>query len=153
MPQSGLRPVETVTDAATGRSVPGAQVLVTTNGTTHAVIYAPSDVGLTSPVANPLTVDSAGNYTYRVAPPGDYDELVGGQHFLVSIEADSDPFVFTQVVPATTWTVPHGLGRSPAAVTVRLPTGELVIADVIDVDSNTIAVRWASPTTGTVAIL
>jgi hypothetical protein len=153
MPQSGLRPVATVTDAATGRSVLGAQVLVTTDGTTHATIYAPADTGLAAPIANPLTVDSAGNYTYRVSPPGEYDELIGGEHFPVDITSDGEPFVFTQVSPSTTWTVPHGLGRSPAAVTVRLPSGEQVLADVVDVDSNTIAVRWATPSTGTVEVL
>lgn len=54
-----------VTDEYTGLPVPGASIYVYNQDGTAATVY--SDVGLTSVLAQPLTTDQFGNYTYYAA--------------------------------------------------------------------------------------
>jgi hypothetical protein len=117
------------------------------DGTTPAVVYG--DTG--QPLSNPVTTDSRGDLTF-LAAEGEYLLLPpwGGQAVRVRLAAPAGPaFTYTQVPPATTWTVPHGLGRHPELI-VRLADGRRVLPDATDIDLNTVVLSWANLSTGTV---
>lgn len=54
---------------------------------------------------------------------------------------------FTQSTPAATWVVTHNLGRAPIVGGV-IVGGEYVFANLVQVDSNTLNVVFASPQSG-----
>jgi hypothetical protein len=60
---------------------------------------------------------------------------------------DAVPFVFVQSTPLQTWVVTHGKGRS---VQLRLTDldGNSMSAEAVDIDENTIEVRFGAPETG-----
>lgn len=60
-------------------------------------------------------------------------------------------YVHTQGTAAGTWTIPHGLGRIPHAVTVYI-AGELVDTDT-HVDAIYVVLTFAAPAAGVAHIL
>jgi hypothetical protein len=59
--------------------------------------------------------------------------------------------VHTQASPAATWSITHGLGRVPHAVTVYIG-GEQVFTDC-QVDATTVVLTFPSPMTGEAHVL
>ena len=65
--------------------------------------------------------------------------------------ASDKTFVFTQGVPATTWTIQHNLGKFPSVGvvdTASVANGQLYYGDVKYIDSNNLTVTFASQFSG-----
>jgi hypothetical protein len=65
----------------------------------------------------------------------------------ISASGGSGDYTHNQAVPATTWTITHGLGRYPS-VTVVDSAGSVVEGDVQYVSSNQITCTFASAFSG-----
>lgn len=62
--------------------------------------------------------------------------------------AEADKYYHhVQGVPATVWTIAHNFGRPPN-VRLRKQDGTWAIADLLDLDNNTVQVTWAGATGG-----
>ena len=65
--------------------------------------------------------------------------------------ASDKTFVFTQGVPATTWTIQHNLGKFPSVGvvdTASVANGQLYYGDVKYIDSNNLTITFASEFSG-----
>lgn len=58
-------------------------------------------------------------------------------------------FTFTQSTPLLVWNVVHGLGRFPA-VSVVDSAGDIVLGDVVYIDSTRLTVTFGAPFSGAV---
>lgn len=56
-------------------------------------------------------------------------------------------FTFTQLTPAATWTIAHGLGKMPA-VSVVDSSGSVVVGEVNYTDLNTLIVSFSAAFAG-----
>lgn len=56
-------------------------------------------------------------------------------------------YVFIQGSPAATWNITHGLGKFPSVVTVD-STKDVVIGEVVYIDTNSVEVKFGGSTTG-----
>jgi hypothetical protein len=56
-------------------------------------------------------------------------------------------FVFTQVAPATSWPVPHNLGKFPS-VSVVDSGGSWILPSILYVDSNNVTINFGAATSG-----
>lgn len=56
-------------------------------------------------------------------------------------------FVFTQSVPATSWTIVHDLGKNPAVAVVD-SAGAWVVGDVTYIDINTLRIDFVGGFSG-----
>jgi hypothetical protein len=59
-----------------------------------------------------------------------------------------DSFTFTQAVPSSSWSIPHGLGRYPS-VAVSDSTGRLIEGDVQYLSTNTLTIDFSGAFAGT----
>lgn len=64
---------------------------------------------------------------------------------------DGVAYVHLQTTPASTWTIPHGLGRQPHTVSV-FQNGEQVFTDT-EVDPINVVLTFPSPESGEAHIL
>ena len=66
----------------------------------------------------------------------------------------SSSFVFTQVTPAATWTINHGLNATPVSCTVVNVAGFQIVAEVEHKPSGLqTIVRFASPVAGSARLI
>lgn len=61
-------------------------------------------------------------------------------------------FTFTQVTPASSWSITHNLGRKPLSILVTV-SDVVVTTDVSTPDANTVYVAFSSPTAGRVDLV
>lgn len=71
---------------------------------------------------------------------------VGYTQLLVFVGGDPGHYTHTQSAPAAAWIVEHHLGRHPTTDVIL--AGEVVDADVIHNDLDSLTVTFPSPTTG-----
>lgn len=57
-------------------------------------------------------------------------------------------YVHVQNSASATWTVNHNLGRFPGSVRVLSPGGVEVEAEVLDISSSQLSIRFAAPAAG-----
>ena len=72
-------------------------------------------------------------------------------NFTLASTSQDKTFVFTQGIPATTWTIQHNLGKFPsvgAVDTASVANGQLYYGDVKYIDSNNLTVTFASEFSG-----
>lgn len=67
--------------------------------------------------------------------------------------AGAEPYEHVQAAPATVWTIPHGLGRAPAALSVYDSGGSEVWGDVDVVDEDTAVVTFTTAFGGKALVL
>mgnify|MGYP000123463244 CR=1 FL=1 len=68
-------------------------------------------------------------------------------NFTFGDNAGDKTFVYDQAVPATTWTVQHGLNKFPS-ITVVDSAKTVVIGDYIYVDNNNVILEFSAPFAG-----
>lgn len=95
----------------------------------------PIQISIEEPAPIEITVGQSG-------PPGQPGASAG-----------AEAFEYVQSVPASSWTVPHGLGRRPSSVAVYDATDDEVIVGVRVIDLNTIEITAAAPFAGRVEVL
>ena len=72
-------------------------------------------------------------------------------NFTLASASQDKTFVFTQGVPAVTWTIQHNLGKFPSVSvvdTVNTVNGQVYYGDVKYIDSNNLTVTFASQFSG-----
>ena len=79
------------------------------------------------------------------------DYLISLLTYDVAGQTGDKTFVFTQGIPAITWTIQHNLGKFPsvgAVDTASVANGQLYYGDVKYIDSNNLTVTFASEFSG-----
>jgi hypothetical protein len=116
----------------------------------HSALFA--DQAGTVPLPNPLNMDANGFLDFYV-DNGDIWVFAGKQAFYVIVELDEtlnqvwpSTYQHNHTVPATMWTINHGLESHPA-VSV-LVGGQIELADVVYIDLNSLTIEFATPTVG-----
>lgn len=79
--------------------------------------------------------------------PGTATVTPGSAWTLVAQAGSSDTYIYTQVSPATSWSITHNLNRWPAVEVVD-SGGTVIIPDVLYVNANSLTVSFGSATSG-----
>lgn len=103
----------------------------------------PDLVVVTSPVSQTTLVSNVGPAGANGAP---------GPQGPAGPPGAADPFIFTQVIAALEWLVPHNLNTVYPDVRIYEADGTEVIGDPQAVDPNNLIIYFAVPIAGTAVI-
>lgn len=78
---------------------------------------------------------------------------IGGLETWYPFASKTNSYVHTQGLPATTWTVNHGLGVEDVWYQVKNADGQIVQAQSEVLDQNTILIKFTSAIVGTVVVV
>jgi hypothetical protein len=144
IPQGWVYTVAVATDAYTG--VFQAALSSTPNPTTFAAM---TPVSTTTPAAVYVPLTAVG-HAYGVASLDATGKVPAGQLPTGSGGGGVVAFEWTQVAPASVWTIPHNLGYRPPGVRVKDSGGRDWYGwSITDVDLNTVAITVGVAIAGT----
>lgn len=109
-----------------------APLVVLSNTESAVILEVPATQGL----AGPRGQDGVIGITGQTGSTGPVGATGGGT------------FVFIQQVSSSTWVINHGLGKWPS-VTVLDTAGEMVVGDVLYLDTNRITLLFSASFSGT----